>query len=194
MRRNVCALLILRHCGKSQHSLPNIYHFVLVCARRASASRTFSTQARSSFNGIKFTIRSGGIFAAKAAARARSMNSNCQRPGDGHAAKHRRLRSLRGKGSRRFRHYWVGSRCALAIQRAGDITAMDHPRWPTAAFLLPPPGPVRKSLNYCALTLIKVFASSVSFLSVAPSSSSVCCKSLAPLVSPSNSAYVRAQP
>src|SRR5205823_13779712 len=36
----------------------------------------FSTQARSSFNGIKFTIRSGGIFAANATARARSMNSN----------------------------------------------------------------------------------------------------------------------
>jgi hypothetical protein len=97
MLRKVCALLILRHCGKSQHSLPNISHFVFVRARRASASRTFSTQARSSFNGIKFTIRSGGIFAAKAAARARSMNSNCQRPGDRHAAKHRRLRSLAGK-------------------------------------------------------------------------------------------------
>src|SRR5207302_7390999 len=72
----VCAL-ILRHCGKSQHSLPNIYHYVFVRVRRASAFRTFSIQARSSFNGIKFTIRSGGIFAAKAAARARSMNSNC---------------------------------------------------------------------------------------------------------------------
>src|SRR5439155_557896 len=73
----VCAL-ISRHCGKSQHSLPNIYPFVFVRVRRAFATRTFSIQARSSFNGIKFTIRSGGIFAANAAARARSMNSNCQ--------------------------------------------------------------------------------------------------------------------
>jgi hypothetical protein len=51
--------------------------FPLPCLRRASARRTLSTQARSSVSGIKFTIRSGGIFAAKAATRARSMNSNC---------------------------------------------------------------------------------------------------------------------
>src|SRR5438105_3611724 len=70
------------------------------------------------------------------------------RPGDRRAAKHRRLRSLRAKVARRFRHYSLEGRCALAIQRAGESAAMDHPRWPTAAFLLPPPGLVRKNPNY----------------------------------------------
>ena len=102
------------------------------------------------------------------------------RPGDRRAAKHRKLRSLPAKVARRFRHYSAEDRCALAIQRTKERAAMDHSCWPTAAFVLPPSAPVRKNPNYCALMLIKVFASSVSFLSVAPSSSSVCCKSLAP--------------
>src|SRR5207237_4794736 len=34
------------------------------------------------------------------------------RPGDRRAAKHRRLRSLRAKVARRFRHYSVEGRCA----------------------------------------------------------------------------------
>src|SRR5213076_2071185 len=62
----VCAL-ISATLHKSQHSLPNIYRFLFVRVRRASARRTFSTQPRSSVNDIKFTICSGGIFAANAA-------------------------------------------------------------------------------------------------------------------------------
>jgi hypothetical protein len=129
---------------------------------------------------------SAGVFVRLNHAPQLPRETRFARPGDWRAAKHRRLRSLRAKVARRSRHSSAEDR-ALAIQRAGKGAAMDHPRWPSAAFL-PPPGPVRKSPNYCALTLIKVFASSVSFLSVAPSSSSVCCKSLAPLVSPSTSA------
>src|SRR5437588_6953498 len=67
------------------------------------------------------------------------------RPGDKHAAKHRKLRSLRAKVAPRFRRYSAEDRCAFAIRRAGESAAMDHPRWPTAAFLLPPSAPVRKN-------------------------------------------------
>src|SRR5207248_10732348 len=51
--------------------------FRFVRVRRASATRSLSFQARSSFNDIKFTIRYGGIFAGNDASWVILMNSNC---------------------------------------------------------------------------------------------------------------------
>ena len=126
---------------------------------------------------------SAGAFARLNHAPQLPRETRFTRPGDRRAPKHR---TLRAKVARDLA--LVGGRSS-ACNSASWEKRCDGP--PTLAHRSFSPSALRsgtESPNYCALTLIKVFASSVSFLSVAPSSSSVCCKSLAPLVSPSTSA------